>query len=50
MRPLPAEFIPLVLMFLLFPARDAALYADRTNPSPRSLSVKFAPAKKKLDW
>lgn len=30
-------------MCLLSPARDAALFADRTNPSPWSLSVKIPP-------
>jgi hypothetical protein len=43
MRLLPAEFIPLDLMCSLFPAPDVALYADRTNPSPWSLSVKHPP-------
>lgn len=44
MRQLPVEFIPLDLMCLLSPAHDVALYSDRTNPSPRSLSVKYSPA------
>ncbi len=43
MRLLPAGFIPLDLMCLLFPAPDVILYADRTNPSPWSLSVKESP-------
>jgi hypothetical protein len=40
MHQLPAEFILLVLTYLHSPALDAALNADRTNPSPWSLSVK----------
>jgi hypothetical protein len=39
MRQLPAGFTLLGLMCLLFPGPDAALYTDRTNPSPWSLSV-----------
>jgi hypothetical protein len=46
MRPLPAEFIPSDLMCSLFPVPDAVLCADRTNPSPWSLSVKLSPQKR----
>jgi len=50
MRQSPAESILLGLMCLLSPARDAALFSDRTNPSPWSLSVKKTPELNYQDW
>ena len=43
-------YMRLVMIPLLFHVHDAALYSDRSNPSPWSLSVKQPPEIKFMDW